>query len=366
MTAKPPGTAETTRPMTATRTGAKETTRPMTATRTGAKGGIGGLWVSAHLFHFGDLDALITGVVAPLVREATADGTVSRHFFLRYWEGGQHVRLRLWVPDSSRAAHVRDQVRDRAAAHFAAHPSPPVDLEAYRAFAATVARGERRERYDERLHRTDAVEFIAYRPEHAAYGDAACVAAAERHFTVSSALALDVLDAGVGMERRAAIGLAALTIALAACEPDLPAAARRFAAAAQEAGARPEILGAEDDWLGRRDALLAQTRKLWEPAEPGGGLLGTWASSIRALRDELGALHAAGRCAPADSGSPHAFLAVAAPPERRTVPLILLRCAHLLHNRLGLRAGTEHQVSFLVARTMTALAGLTDSRRWSP
>ncbi|MGW4638953.1 lantibiotic dehydratase C-terminal domain-containing protein [Sphaerisporangium sp. NPDC004334] len=330
------------------------------------EGEAAGGWVSAHLFHFGDIDALLTGVVAPVVREAAADGPAYRHFFLRYWEGGQHVRLRLWVPDPSRAAHVRDLVRERATAYFAASPSPPVDADAYRAFAATVARGERRERYDERLRRPDSVEFIAYRPEHDAYGDNACVAAAERHFAVSSALALHVLEAGAAMERRAAIGLAALTIVLAACEPDLPAAAGRFAAAAEEANRRPRTPGGEDDWLRRGDAVLAQTRALWALPEPGEGLLGTWASSVRALRDDLGALRAAGRCAPADPGSPHAFLAMAVPPERRTVPLILLRCAHLFHNRLGLRAGTEHHVSFLAARALTALAGRSDSRRWSP
>ncbi|MEU7886838.1 lantibiotic dehydratase C-terminal domain-containing protein [Microbispora bryophytorum] len=344
----------------------------MTATPTDAAEQAGGRWVSAHLFHFGDLDALVTGVVDPAVRELTSNGTARGHFFLRYWEGGQHVRLRLEVPDPSRVSRVHRLVRERAAAHFAAHPSPPVDLEAYRAFAAAVARGERRERYDDRLRPADSVEFVAYRPEHTAYGDAACVEAAERHFTVSSTLALDVLRAGAPMEQRAAIGLAALTIALAACEPDLLTAARAFAETIGEADKRPEIPGGEDDWLRRADAVLAQTRALWDlpnradPHDSDGGLLGTWASSVRALRDDLDALHAAGRCGPSDSGSPHAFLATAVPPERRTVPLILLRCAHLFHNRLGLRAGTEHHVSFLVARALTDLAGLAGSRRWSP
>ncbi|GAA2835593.1 hypothetical protein GCM10020220_025580 [Nonomuraea rubra] len=32
-------------------------------------------WISAHLFHFGDLDPLITAVVDPVTRELTADGT---------------------------------------------------------------------------------------------------------------------------------------------------------------------------------------------------------------------------------------------------------------------------------------------------
>ncbi|TYB45936.1 hypothetical protein FXF51_59655 [Nonomuraea sp. PA05] len=315
-------------------------------------------WVSAHLFHFGDLDPLITDVVHPLTRELAADGTVRHSFFLRYWEGGQHVRLRLEVPDRTRAGHVREMISYRAAAHFTTHPSPQVDPAAYRAFATAMARGERRTTYDEHLHPPGSVAFIGYRPEYDAYGDPACVAAAERHFALSSRLALDVLRAGTDLGRRTAIGLAALTIALAVCEPDLPAAARRLATATREASSELEA-----DWRRREPALLAQTRTLWATPHHAGPLLSEWAASLRTLRADLDALHAAGRCAPLDSGSPHAVLAVAAPQARRTVSLILMRCVHLFHNRLGLRAAAEQHTTFLAAR---AVAGLADPRRWSP
>ncbi|MEV4473179.1 lantibiotic dehydratase C-terminal domain-containing protein [Nonomuraea salmonea] len=318
-------------------------------------------WVSAHLFHFGDLDPLIMGVVRPVTRELVACGTIRRAFFLRYWEGGQHVRLRLQVPDPARQQDVRNLVRERAAAHFACHPSPVVDAAAYRAFAAAMARGERRADYDDRLHEPGTVAFIGYLPEYEAYGDAACVAAAERHFAVSSRLALEVLAAGTDMGRRTAIGLAALTMAVAACEPDLPSAAHRLAAVMR--GPATAAAGVEEDWRRRKEALLAQTRRLWEGPESAGGLLAAWAASLRALRDELDVLHAEGRCVPRDPGSPHAALALAAPPERRTVALILMRCVHLFHNRLGLRAGAEQHTTFLAGR---AVAGLADSRRWSP
>ncbi|SDL92788.1 lantibiotic dehydratase C-terminal domain-containing protein [Nonomuraea jiangxiensis] len=377
---------------------------------TAAQTDTGGHWIGAHLFHFGDLDPLITDVVDPVTRELAADGTAGRSFFLRYWEGGQHVRLRLEVPDPARAPRVRDLVRERAAAHFATHPSPSVDAAAYRAFASAMAAGERRTSYDDRLHPAGSVAFLGYRPEYEAYGDAACVAAAERHFAVSSRLALDVLRARTEMGRRAAIGLAALTAAAAVCEPDLPTAAHRLAAAARDAqetrngkvnkghDAQEARNGAastddrtrhdapkgensaaskddlprhvtrkaensaasEDDWRRREGAVLAQTRRLWDAPDSGGDLLAAWAASLRALRDDLDLLHAAGRCAPLDSGSPHASLALVAPPERRTVSLILMRCVHLFHNRLGLRAGTERHVSYLAAR---GIAGLADSRR---
>jgi hypothetical protein len=306
-------------------------------------------WVSAHLFHHGDLDALITRVVRPVVGELVAAGAVRRHFYLRYWEGGRHVRLRLLPEDPGEAGPIRDLVRARAAEYFAAHPSTEhVDEAAYRAFAAAAAKGERLTRYDDRLRPADTVEFIGYRPEHSAYGDAECVAAAERHFTESSALALDVLGSGAPMDVRAAIGLATLTLALAACEPDLAAAATRFAAAK----GKPRTSAERGPG---RAAVLAQTRSLWEGG-PGEGLLAAWAQSLRTLRAALDPLCAQGRCAPSDPGSPHASLAEALPPGRRTVPLILLRCTHLFHNRLGLHASAESHVSSLVARALTDLA----------
>lgn len=312
-------------------------------------------WVSAHLFHYGDLDALIGAVVAPVVRATGA----REHFFLRYWEGGQHVRLRIRPADPGEHARVRDLIDKTAAAYFADHPSsPPFDADTYRAFAARIARGERLEHYDDRLHPADSVEYIAYRPEHSAYGDDACIAAVERHFTDSSALALRVLEAGTPLDRRAAIGLAALTLTLAVCEPDLQAAAMRLAAAEIPGGGR-----AEDDHRRRRDDLREQTRGLWElagrgPAGAGGGadVLAAWCASMRELRDALGPLHAAGRCRPPNPGSPHVFLAMALPERRRTVPAILLRCAHLFHNRLGLNLELERHISTLFARTLVDLA----------
>ncbi|TMR10375.1 hypothetical protein ETD86_39770 [Nonomuraea turkmeniaca] len=328
-------------------------------------------WVSAHLFHYGDLDALVTEVVTPVVDALDAD----EHFFLRYWEGGQHVRLRLKTADPDRA---RDLVRSAAARHFTRHPStPPFGQDVYRRFAAVVAREERREHFDERLRPAGTVEFIAYRPEHAAYGDEACLAAVERHFTDSSTLALRVLAAGTPMDQRVAIGLAALTITLAVAEPDLAAAATRIAetappdttrlaasgsaasgsaASGSHAAARPAAPPPVEPppVEPRQGALLRQTTNLWSSTPA--GVLGTWRESIQRLRDALDPLQAAGRCRPQDPGSPHAHLAMAVPPARRTVPLILLRCAHLFHNRLGLGREAELRTSSLLASTLTDLA----------
>ncbi|NUR60157.1 MAG: hypothetical protein HOV87_16065 [Catenulispora sp.] len=314
-------------------------------------------WVSAHLFHYGDLDALIAGVVGPVVEQLTQSGAVDRYFFLRYWEGGQHIRLRMRVTELEQQAMVRDLVQARARTYFAANPSAaPISQHDYEAFAARAARGERRQDHDARLRAGDAAEFIVYRPEYSAFGDAECVSAVEEHFTDSSRLALEIVSAGASRNRRAATALATLTTAVAAGAVDLADAASRYAAAQTAAGPEEPLPRASDAlYEPHRDALLRQTRRLWE-LDPERGAAGQWLRSIRRLRDRLELLEAEGRCKPADPGSPHAHLALTAPPPRRTVPLILLRCAHLLHNRLGVDRESELRVCALLGRALIDLA----------
>ncbi|MCO6006964.1 thiopeptide-type bacteriocin biosynthesis protein [Actinoallomurus purpureus] len=296
-------------------------------------------WISAHIFHAGDLDALITQMVAPLVTDLNPDG----FFFLRYWEGGPHLRLRLLGSHPDQARHVKHELTRRAREHLNAHPSSRTLTPAqYEAMGSQQARAERLPAHDGRLHPNDTVEFIAYRPEHHAFGNPACMAAVERHFTESSRLALDTLSGHPGPGRRAAIALAALTLTLAACQAD----PRRM-----RLDPPPAI---RDIYDARREDLRRQTRHLWTAAP--GGPLGTWSHSIHTLRR---ALTDAG-CAPEDADSPLGFLAHAAPPEHRPVAEVLLRCTHLLNNRIGLTPTAENRVGMLTAHILHDLSAIGD------
>jgi hypothetical protein len=64
---------------------------------------------------------------------------------------------------------------------------------------------------------------------------------------------------------------------------------------------------------------------------------------------------AQGRFAPTDCLSPLVHLAQAARPQTLSVSQVLLRCTHLLCNRLGIHAAAEAQITYLVARTLTDL-----------
>lgn len=306
---------------------------------------LAGGWISAHLFHAGSLDALIEQVAAPLAAEL--HGELAGFFFLRYWEGGPHLRLRMKPYEAADAGRIRRLIERRAGAFFAEHPSQrALQPRDYQALAIRLAGAEGLTAHDDRLHPNDAVEFIDYLPEHRAYGDGACLAAVEEHFTDSSRLALDILATGPGHERRAAIGLAAFTLTVAACLPDRRAAARALALRIRDIRVPPEV---EEAFRRDADGLLRQTRMLWN--QPAGGPLAAWSCSVRTLRDRLTGLGAS----PADAGSSAAFLARVLEPEAVAAPYILLRCTHLLHNRLGINTAAEGRLALLALRVIAAL-----------
>ena len=316
-------------------------------------------WVSAHLYHFGDLDALLARCVRPMVQELTTANLVRGHFFLRHWEGGPHLRLRLRPASDRLSEPIRFRIRSRAQGYFADHQSvPTLEPAGYHALAAGLAKAEGRKHYDQRLHAADSVEFPAYRPEYSTYGSDACIAAVERHSATSSEIAMNLIELGTPAQQRDAISLATLTLTLAVCEPDLSVAAKRLAFEDSAENADPKL---ETPYESARDALVRQAYDLWTLAGSGvdsseNDILLAWLQSIRGLRSTLEPLWLDGQCPPVPPTSPLSELALTMAADNRTVPLLLLQCAHLFNNRIGLQVETEQRVAYLAARTLKDIA----------
>ncbi|NUT94343.1 MAG: hypothetical protein HOY78_20205 [Saccharothrix sp.] len=362
-------------------------------------------WVAAHVFHRGDQDLLVTRAMAPLCEDLVRAGHVEDWFFLRYWEGGPHVRLRLRVDgNAGPAGRVRTAVADTCARYLAAHPSPPDgwSQHRYEVVARRRAAAERMTDWDRRLRPVDTVEFTPYRPEHHAYGSGPALRAVEQHFTDSSRTATALLSQP--RDRRAAAALAMLTLATAVCEPDLPQASARFNAALRQPGhahtgpRQPAGFHAGPRQPGHFDAgppqhtrshtgppqpghfdagpplparYRDQARLLWSRASADSAPtnaaptnpaptnpafvdpLSLWLDSIRSLHTTLTGLRDA--FAPTDVLSPFAALARALCPDDPVVPCVVLRCTHLLCNRLGLPAPTEAHLVSLTTATLSAL-----------
>lgn len=327
------------------------------------------VWISAHLFHRGSLDQLITGAVAPLVEELTRAGTLGGFFFLRYWEGGTHLRLRLLPSSPGHAERVRGTLIEHCTHYLTDHPSPPLPAtytaETYRVMAQRWARAERLTDHDPQLHPDDTVEFIPYRPEYTAYGRGPTLTAVETHFTESSTLALSLLNVGTSPAQRHAAALAMLMLTLAVCEPDLARVTGRLrdlpaGRVRRLTAADPAARALQDSDRHTRQALREQARDLWARAHrtcqtPLGGQLAEWLHSIRHLHAQVTTAHAQGRFSPTDSLSPLTRLSQAASSQPAAVTQVLLRCTHLLCNRLGIHTTAEAHIASLVTRTLTDL-----------
>jgi hypothetical protein len=322
-------------------------------------------WISAHLFHRGSLDELLTGAVAPLIEELTWAGVLGGCFFLRYWEGGPHLRLRLLPRSPGHADQVRSAVLGYSTRYLTEHPSPPASVtytaEAYRVMAQQMACAERLHDHDSQLHPDDTVEFIPYRPEYTAYGPRPALTAVETHFTESSTIALGLLTADTAPAQRHALALAMLMLTLAVCDPDLARVASRLRdRPAHRTATYPAARILQDSDERTRQGLRDQARDLWARAHGPGQAplrspLAAWLHSIRTLHAQLTTAHAQGRFAPTDSRSPLTRLAHAVGSQSPAVTQVLLRCTHLLCNRLGIHSTAEAHLVSLMARTLTDL-----------
>jgi thiopeptide-type bacteriocin biosynthesis protein len=287
--------------------------------------------VSAHLFHQGDLDDLILTVTGAVTRS----GLVRDLFFLRYWEGGDHVRLRMWPHRAADGPRVRALVVERCIDYFGHRPSRQRLTQAgYAEQARLLAGHETRTDYTRHLQPNDTVAFVPYRPEYRRYGTGAAMAAVERHFAASSRIALGVLATRPAREARDTVAWSVLLLtwllggAPAGARGALPTI--RPGTAAGEAVVFPDTFA--DAYERQRDRLgvLADRLRGFVAQPPTGtGVLAEWIRTVRELRAAL---------------------------DDDRAGEILDTCAHLFCNRLGVSIVDEGYLRYLAVRTVAARA----------
>jgi hypothetical protein len=333
-------------------------------------------WISVHAFHQGDLDTLLSKAVVPIVDWFADSGSCARWFFLRYWEGGPHLRLRA-RPTPGHANEVREYMMRSLHGYLRANPSEPaLDAAAYERLAAELAGREHLTSYERTLRPNDSVAPVPYRPEYTVYGTGRSMAATERHFAQSSQIALRVVASGMPRARRTGMCLSASLLALAVLEPDLARVAKAFAATVADWDVRapypPEFSARLDSaFVDRRTALRMHAARVWEltsvagpgQADPGQvGLLARepdlacWLASLRELHGTLENIARDGGLPSEPAPSPYSPCLAYLSGDQRVMAGILLRCVHLLANRMGLTVPDESQVIYLVCRTLADFA----------
>ncbi|QMW23278.1 thiopeptide-type bacteriocin biosynthesis protein [Sandaracinobacteroides saxicola] len=284
-------------------------------------------WTSVHLFlsDRARADACLAERVRPLVEDWQRAGDVSGWFFIRYWHGGPHLRIRL------QGRLAGDPERARAAlAHGLdawASETPPTRNHYYagHSFDGAAVDATTLPWFDE-----GSALLIPYEPEWQRYGGADAMAESERLFERSSRLAVAIIAATVANpERRLPAALALMAAAADVVAPDAEARTRFFASyAAFWRGNAPSAAGAP------ASAMLAA----FAPAA-------IWQREIAAFVDRLRVLAAAGCLLQPWDGQP------TGQDVSPAIGAIVASHLHMLNNRLGLPPAVEARLADILAHS---------------
>ncbi|MCO6478585.1 MAG: thiopeptide-type bacteriocin biosynthesis protein [Phaeodactylibacter sp.] len=131
-------------------------------------------WLSVHLFFAGSLSAFIVEAIVPFLQYAKRDGFIDRYFFIRYGEGGQHIRLRFYT-EKQKHEELKALVSSMFSDYFQHNPS------------------KRKYHTDRGLYPNNSVQYIDYEPETDRYGGVQALMIAENQFMVSSETIIEEL-----------------------------------------------------------------------------------------------------------------------------------------------------------------------------
>lgn len=160
--------------------------------------------ISVHVFYNApDLRPLIVNCIDPLVARLRREALIAFYFFIRYWEGGPHVRLRVLpvagVPESAVTAVIDVEVAsylDKNPSMFDLDPGLASDV-MRSLFEFEYGKTSYLDRFGPdgkiALRDNNSFAYIAYVPEYDRYGGPHGIAIAHDVFQQSSDIVLDVL-----------------------------------------------------------------------------------------------------------------------------------------------------------------------------
>ncbi|ASS75446.1 hypothetical protein CIG75_10980 [Tumebacillus algifaecis] len=152
-------------------------------------------WTALHIFyhHFEKQDDLLLDCLMPAVRKLQAEGHCNEWFFLRYWDGGPHIRIRFLQPSEQVETYIREQ-----AAAFIAANLPQQEMDASTYYANHKFDGEAVDQDSLSWYGNGSIVNLPYEPEFKRYGGIKAMAVSEDLFTHSSDIVEQVLQATRG------------------------------------------------------------------------------------------------------------------------------------------------------------------------
>jgi thiopeptide-type bacteriocin biosynthesis protein len=308
-------------------------------------------WLALHVFYGADQDTAIVEAIGPTLRRLRASGSISRYFFVRYWNGGPHLRVRLECLRS--VAEVERAFRQGIKPFFHEATFDVADVRHYTEESARMHAWEQRLAGDqeglveplEPVQPSCTIQARPYRFDEKRYGGPSAEEDTHDHFCASTRIACSVLElTAKNPASRPVFALHAAAIVPAVLEASDSVALEYFTRCGELEPDLDHIPG-ERRWQDRdflpyasQRAALEDVRALLDRRNPSAPefwllLLEGWRSELRRRREFL--IHARG----AHGLQVH--------PDH-----LIIVDMHLFLNRLGIGLTVECYLYYLIAGTL--------------
>jgi hypothetical protein len=340
---------------------------------------VGTDWVAIHIFYSSNANPLLIECVAPLVATLKERGLIRRWFFIRYWQEGPHVRLRLLPHRPQDAAEIRAIAEDAIDAFLQRRPAlfqverSRVDDYHKDMFVFEYGEQEWERQYGDRgmpLRNNNSYDYFEYSPEYDRYGGPAGVDLAEWHFQHSSELVLRLLDSTNVHVRTVMFGLSSqLCLLTGLTFRPTPAALARFLRYYSEywTTAYPSPLGDpreqyDKNYAEMADALNVRVGELSriimdDRVGTLATFIGTWRGHCAELCRRVVDLRERGRLIFRSQDDPERREPITDPDI--ALGILLSGYVHMTNNRLGVSVHDEAYLAHVLQRSIVNIYGLS-------
>src|SRR5579883_2197516 len=160
-------------------------------------------WINIHIFYASNANPMLVETIEPLVNDLRERGLIRRYFFIKYFQEGPHVRLRLLLQEGVAEEEVKRIAEEAINSYLKRRPALySADNEKAQAFYKDMYITEYgQEKWDEvygaegvmPLRQNNSLHYIDYEPEYSRYGGPEGIEVAEWHFEKSSEIVLRLI-----------------------------------------------------------------------------------------------------------------------------------------------------------------------------
>ncbi|WP_281215958.1 thiopeptide-type bacteriocin biosynthesis protein [Bacillus altitudinis] len=152
-------------------------------------------WKAYHVYYHGDLDKLIRESIKPLTVKLLVEKKIEKFFFIRYWEGGPHIRFRIKLVVNNDTNKINEMIINHINMFLNKYPSKNIDNDNMMTRKLNrLANLENISLKNNRIMANNTVTEELYVPEFKKYGGKHGIKLAEEHFFNSSLLIFDFLS----------------------------------------------------------------------------------------------------------------------------------------------------------------------------